>query len=82
MNIQRVRARFATGGHDVPEHDIRRRYDRSLANVPLALRIANTAWLYDNSGQTSRAVMGTRDGVVIWYADDAPDWVLRVRGNI
>ena len=82
VNIQRVRARFATGGHDVPEEDIRRRYERSLANVPLALRISNTAWLYDNSGDASRAVMGTRDGVVIWCADDAPDWVLRVRGNL
>jgi predicted ABC-type ATPase len=82
VNVQRVRARFAQGGHDVPDADIRRRYERSLANVPLAVRIANTAWLYDNSGHTSRAVMGTRDGLVIWCADDAPGWVMRVRDNI
>jgi predicted ABC-type ATPase len=31
-NVQRVRARFSLGGHDVPDEDIRRRYERSLAS--------------------------------------------------
>src|SRR5262245_56150839 len=29
LHVARVRARVARGGHDVPEHDIRRRYDAS-----------------------------------------------------
>lgn len=35
--VQRVRERVAQGGHDVPDGDIRRRYWRSLANLPAAL---------------------------------------------
>lgn len=82
LNVQRVRARFAGGGHDVPDEDIKRRYERSLANVPAAVKLSHSAWLYDNSGTRSRMVLEARDGVVVWCADDAPGWVIRVRGNI
>jgi predicted ABC-type ATPase len=78
-NVQRVRARFAQGGHDVPDEDIRRRYERSLANLPAALKLANEAWLYDNAGTEPRMVLETRDGVVVWKGDNEPDWVTRTR---
>jgi predicted ABC-type ATPase len=71
-NVQRVRARFAQGGHDVPDEDIRRRYERSLTNLPAALTLANEAWLYDNAGDEPRLVLETRDGVVVWQATMNP----------
>jgi predicted ABC-type ATPase len=77
-NVQRVRARFAQGGHDVPDEDIRRRYVRSLANLPAALRLAHQAWLHDNAGDEPRLVLETRDGVVVWKSDKEPEWVARV----
>jgi predicted ABC-type ATPase len=78
-NIQRVRARFAQGGHDVPDDDIRRRYKRSLGNLPAALRLASEAWLYDNAGDEPRVVLETREGVVVWRAEIEPEWVRRTR---
>jgi predicted ABC-type ATPase len=33
INIERVKARVKTGGHDVSEEDQRRRYPRTLANM-------------------------------------------------
>jgi predicted ABC-type ATPase len=36
-SIQRVCERVTQGGHDVPEEDIRRRYARSLQNLPAVL---------------------------------------------
>jgi predicted ABC-type ATPase len=76
-NIQRVRERVAQGGHDVPAEDIRRRYERSLANLAEAVGLANEAWLYDNSDDAPRRVLEARDGIVVWRADDAPAWVSR-----
>jgi predicted ABC-type ATPase len=35
INLQRIRNRVLAGGHDVPENDVRRRYGRSFANLPL-----------------------------------------------
>ena len=78
-NIQRVRQRLAQGGHDVPDEDVRRRYERSLSNLPEALTLANEAWLYDNSGDAPRMVMESRDGIIVWYADDEPAWAAQVR---
>jgi predicted ABC-type ATPase len=61
-NVQRVRARFSLGGHDVPDEDVRRRYERSLANLVAAIALAHEAWLYDNSGDHPRKVLEARHG--------------------
>lgn len=74
-NIQRVRARFAHGGHDVPDDDIRRRYERSLRNLPAGLKIAHEGLVYDNSEVIARVVLKTRNGVIVWRAPDEPDWL-------
>ncbi len=49
LHLARVRARVAKGGHDIPEADIRRRYDHSRLNlIRLLPRLAELR-LYDNS---------------------------------
>jgi predicted ABC-type ATPase len=75
-NIERVRARFARGGHDVPDEDVRRRYERSLANLMPAVARANEAWLYDNSGDQPQLVLEARNGSIAWRAADLPAWVI------
>jgi predicted ABC-type ATPase len=55
--ITRVRNRAARGGHFVPDADVRRRYARSVANAALALRLADTARFYDNSGDGHRLIL-------------------------
>jgi predicted ABC-type ATPase len=45
----RIAARVAQGGHDVPDQDVRRRYARSLANLPRALALSDHALIFDNS---------------------------------
>jgi predicted ABC-type ATPase len=81
-NIERVRERVAKGGHDVPDDDVRRRYERSLSNLPEALQLADDAVVYDNSGVEPQRVLETRSGVVVWRSPDEPAWVTRVRESI
>jgi predicted ABC-type ATPase len=80
-NLARVQERVARGGHDVPDGDIRRRYERSLANLPAAVRLAHEALFYDNSGPMPRKVLETRNGAVTWQLSPAPEpaWVTRTR---
>jgi predicted ABC-type ATPase len=40
-SIKRIRNRVAHGGHFVPDSDVRRRYARSMVNVPEAIRLAD-----------------------------------------
>jgi predicted ABC-type ATPase len=74
-NLRRVKERVASGGHNVPDEDVRRRYYRSLANAPEALRIAHEAVVYDNSGLRHEKVLELRGGSVTWHIDQKPKWV-------
>lgn len=49
LHIDRVRRRVAKGGHDIPEADIRRRYDQSRLNLIRLLPKLTELRVYDNS---------------------------------
>jgi len=48
-NIARVKARVSKGGHDIPDADIRRRWDTSRRNLLKLLPYVRGLRLYDNS---------------------------------
>ena len=75
LSLNRVRERVLRGGHFVPDADVKRRYTRSIANSSIALRLADTAEFYDNSGDGHRLVLVAKNGTVIWQADPLPAWV-------
>jgi predicted ABC-type ATPase len=78
-SIQRVRERVALGGHDVPDSDVRRRFHRSLLNLPAALQLVHQGVVYENSEAEPRKVLETQNGAVVWQASGEPAWVSRVR---
>ena len=50
INVSRVKARSAAGGHDVPADKIRSRYHKSLQNLSQLVRIADMTRVVDNTG--------------------------------
>jgi len=75
INLVRISHRVLIGGHDVPEPDVRRRYTRSLRNLPEAISRADHAILLDNStdeGYRLVAVMGKDQKE--WF-HPIPSWV-------
>lgn len=81
-SVLRVNERVLQGGHDVSDEDIRRRYLRSLANLPDAVRISDRAVLYDNSGDEYRRMLEVRRGVVLWIAAKPVPWVTALRNAL
>jgi predicted ABC-type ATPase len=73
--IARIRTRALRGGHSVPDADVRRRYERSLSNLPAALYMVDIAKVYDNSGDKHRLVLTVQSGVVIYRMATLPNWV-------
>ena len=73
--LLRIRNRVALGGHDVPEADVRRRFARSHANLPLAILRADEVLPYDNtdSAVPHREVAMLRAGDW-WSAERLPIW--------
>lgn len=82
LHIQRVRARVARGGHDIPEAKIRARYAPSLRNLITLLEVAAEVQLFDNSEETAdgrpraRRVMRMKNGIVV--APPSVDELLRI----
>ena len=73
--ITRIRNRAARGGNFIPDADVRRRYVRSVANAAQALRLADAAKFYDNSGDSARLILVANAGIVVWQAAPFPEWV-------
>lgn len=57
LAIARVRRRVESGGHNIPEDVIRRRYERGRKNLTnLYLSLCDTWIVYDNSGNSPQLV--------------------------
>ena len=49
LHLERIRERVANGGHDIPEGDVRRRYDASRENLLQLLPVLDELVMFDNS---------------------------------
>jgi predicted ABC-type ATPase len=73
--IARIRSRSLRGGHFMPDADVRRRYERSVANLSEALRTVDMARVYDNSREEHRLVLTVKSGIVVSRSEELPHWV-------
>ena len=55
FQLARVRARVRRGGHDIPEADIRRRFETSRVNLVELMPVLAALRVYDNSAETDPA---------------------------
>ena len=56
-SLARVAARVLQGGHNIPESDIRRRFDKGTGNFYNLMRDLVDYWfLFDNSAQPPRLI--------------------------
>ena len=73
VNVRRVQTRAAKGGHDVPPDKIISRYGRSIALLPKAFEISDTARIWNNSFKEPLFLAEkTMDGEVRIYPQDPP----------
>jgi predicted ABC-type ATPase len=63
-NIERVRIRAQSGGHDVPVAKIRERYWRSIQQFPWFLDNSDRAWVYDNSDSEPKLIASKKAGQI------------------
>ena len=78
MHIGRVKARVMKGGHDIPEADIRRRYQHSRLNLIHLLPHLTALRVYDNSTDADPAKGMTPKPVLVLHLEqgkilNAPD---------
>jgi len=63
LGLLRIRDRVESGGHNVPERDVRRRFGRTLANLFTLYRpLLDTLHFFDNSSDTPRLIFKDERG--------------------
>lgn len=66
INIARVNARKALGGHGVPEEKIRSRYTKALELIPKLVEVCDILHIYDNTTEPFRIFKKRKDAFFRW----------------
>ncbi len=66
INVARVSARVALGGHDVPKEKILKRYERALHLLPQLVEICDILHIYDNTEEPFRIFKKRKDVYYRW----------------
>ena len=66
INVSRVNARVASGGHGVPEDKIRSRYKKSIELVPELVKVCDILHIYDNTSNAFRIFKKRKDVYYRW----------------
>ena len=61
---KRIQSRVKRGGHDVPEDKVFSRYERTMTYLSEYVRLADCAYVFDNSGNQPELVLEKSDGMV------------------
>lgn len=69
VNVARVKARVANGGHDVAEDKIRSRYDKSLGNIKELMTLCDIMHVYDNTDEPIRIIRKHKESISIFPND-------------
>lgn len=69
LHIERVQARVIRGGHDIPAHDIHRRYEHSRLNLIALLLRLTTLRLFDNSEDADPAAGRTPKPTLVLHME-------------
>ncbi len=69
VNVARVSARVASGGHNVDEDLIRARYIKSLNNIKELMKICDIMHVYDNTIEPIRIIRKHKDEISIYPND-------------
>ena len=66
INVARVAARVASGGHDVDKDKIIQRYKKSLDNIKRLMEICDILHVYDNSIEPVRIIRKHKEDISIF----------------
>lgn len=73
-SIKRIKNRVEKGGHNIPCHDVERRYSKRFEDLLKILPYCNEAKFYDNeNGFAEKAEY--KNGILITKGENTPQWL-------
>ncbi len=74
LNVLRVQTRVNAGGHGVDEEKVRNRYFRTMNNLYEAIRLVDSAYLFDNSSSKPQLFARKENGELKTEGTFVPAW--------
>lgn len=74
LNKLRVQTRVSQGGHDVGPEKLQERYFRTMNQLLMALKIADSAYVFDNSGSEPKLIAKKEEGTLVTLGNFVPVW--------
>lgn len=65
INVARVQARVAAGGHDIDKEKIIQRYYKSLGNIKRLMELCDILHVYDNTEEPVRIIRKHKEDISI-----------------
>ncbi len=78
FSIARIAARVASGGHHIETAEAKRRFERSMANVPAAIAAPGRVLIFDNSDKRRRLLLSPEYGNMKYRSKTPPDWAVKI----
>ncbi len=73
-SINRIKNRVSKGGHDIPQKDVERRYNKRFEDLARVLPYCDEAIFFDNeNGFAEKAEY--KNGSLITKGGDIPEWI-------
>ncbi|MCY3754770.1 MAG: zeta toxin family protein [Alphaproteobacteria bacterium] len=72
VHLLRIECRVRAGGHDVPKADVRRRFSRSMENLPRAMALADETRFYTNDDPDTPL---DEAAIAVFPSGPPPRWV-------
>ncbi|MFH1352766.1 MAG: zeta toxin family protein [bacterium] len=65
LAVARIKDRVADGGHNVPSHDVKRRFKRSIFNFFRLYQPLSNSWmLFNNAGSVPKLIVKMKNGKI------------------
>ena len=75
-SLSRIANRVRKGGHDIPETDVQRRFDKRFDDLLRVLPYCNTAVFWDNENGFNPVAWYSKGVLGFFDEDNMPGWVL------
>lgn len=70
ININRIKARVANGGHSVPDEKVISRYYKALDLIPRLVEVCDVCHIYDNTNLPVRIFKKRKDKMFFWASNE------------
>ena len=80
-SLHRIQNRVAKGGHDIPYHDVERRFSRRFADVVKLLPYCDEAKFFDNDNGFV-LVAEYRNGEILPIGSRRPEWLVQLMAGM